>query len=199
MRWFKRKTEVPFKIDAVDVTIKSFPMHILGLNPWTGQGYKLLATQLKGNPTYFLPTITKDGLFELLSVPDEKSYLELLTGIHNRGVQLPKSTVCRMAVGTGVCFNPSKATIDALPYEVVGFSQASPELEKIFHTLELHASFPNDPSLGMNLFRVAVDELQKEPMKTWINRTLENLEHELNWTDSIVSQVEGYKRQHGLA
>jgi hypothetical protein len=196
MGWFKRKANVPFNIDMIDVSIQSLPMHILALDPRTGQGP--LNNRLKGSPTYFLPTIVRDGLFSLLSVPSEKILFELLKGVRSRVLELPKTTVSYMGVTTGIGLDPSKPAIDALPYEVIGFSQASPELEKIFHTLQLPISFPNNPSLGLSLLEEAIKELQKEPMRTWINRTLENLEHELNWTESIAYQVEELKRQHGL-
>ncbi len=186
MNWFKKKPNVPFKIDAIEVSAKNFPMHILGLNPWTGQGYKLLATQLKDDPTFFLPTIVKDGRFSLLSVPDEKSYLELLNGIRIRALQLPDSTISRMAVGAGVCLNPQKPAIDAFPYEVIGFSQVSTELVQIFSTLQLFTS-------SLSLFQASVEALQKEPIRTWINRTIENYERELNWTENITRQVREHK------
>lgn len=197
MRWFKRKTEVPFKIEAVDVKANSFPMHILGLNPSTGYGP--LSIQLKSSPSILVPTIIKDGLETFLHVSNERAYLQFQESIRNRVLQLPHSHLCYMGVATGVCLDPSIPALDALPYEVVGFSQPCPELEKIFHTLQLLTSFPNEPSLGVDLFNKAKSELRKEPLRIWINTTLEDLEHKLNWTRSIVSQVEGYKRQHGLA
>ncbi len=196
MGWFKSKASVPFNIGAIDVSMQSLPMHILALDPRTGQGP--LNIRLKGSPEYVLPTIVRDGLFSPLSVPDEKAILKLLKGVQSRVLELPKATVSYMGVAAGICLDPSKPAIDALPYEVIGFSQVSPELEQIFHTLQLLTSFPNEPSLGVNLFEVAVKELQREPIRTWINKTLENLEHDLNWTESIACQVEEYKRQHGL-
>jgi len=171
-------------------------MCILAIDPRTGQGP--LNNRLKGSPEHFLPTIMRDGLFSSLSLQNEEDFSKFIKGVRSRVLELPKTTVSYMGVATSICLDPNKPAIDALPYEVIGSSQASPELEQIFNTLRLLTSFPNDPSLGLSLFEKAIKELQKEPMVTWINKTLEKLEHDLNWTESIARQVEEYKRQHGL-
>lgn len=196
MSWFKRKASVPFNIDAIDTSMQSFPMCILALDPRTGEGP--LSIQLEDSSAYFLPIIMRDGLFSSLSLQNKEDFSKFIKGVRSRVLDLPKTTVSFMGVAAGICIDPNKPTIDALPYKVIGFSQASPELEQIFNTLRLLTSFPNDPSLGLSLFEKAIKELQKEPMVTWINKTLEKLEHDLNWTESIARQVEEYKRQHGL-
>lgn len=183
MGWFKKKASAPPVMVRKRVPTQEYTMHLLALDPRTGEGP--YAVHAKGSSRYILPAITTNGHISFLLGGTDEEFNIIYVSIQNKVSEQPQNTVSYIC--TAVSASPP-----GLPYEnvliceVAGAPTQVPELEQIYQLLT------NLRVIGDDCWNQTERYLQSEPIKSWITDYIETLKIQLNWNQYVQSALDSY-------